>query len=138
MQNAKTFSFESDLNSRYKKMFSISKRILTDPGSAEIPTFDEVKKMYSLIDPFNESFNSYKEIKSMLSNKNLKETDKSKLREELKKSIKKVDKAGEALIDKFQVWVEYGIYRETLMKAAEEINMNKVADNNTITVDNNI
>ncbi len=138
MQNAETFSFERELNSRCKKMFSDSRRVLANPESAEIPPFNEVKKMYRLIDPFNESFNSYKEIKSMLSNKNLKETDKSKLREELEKSIKKVDKAGEALIDKFQVWVEYGIYRETLMKAAEEINMNKVADNNTITVDNNI
>ncbi len=135
MPDAKTFSFESDLNLRYKKMLSDSRKVLANPGSAEIPPFNEVKKMYRLIDPFNESFNSYKEIKSMLSNKNLKETDKSKLREELEKSTKEVNKAGESLIKKFPIWAEYGIYRETLMKATEEINMDKVADNNTITAD---
>ena len=135
MQNAKTFSFKNELNSRYKKMLSDSRKVLANPESAEIPPFDEVKKMYRLIDQFNESFNLYKEIKSMLSNRNLKETDKSKLREELEKSTKEVNKAGESLIKKFPIWAEYGIYRETLMKAAEEINMDKVADNNTITAD---
>ncbi len=135
MPDAKTFSFERDLNLRYKKMLSDSRKVLANPEFAKTPPFDEVKKMYRLIDQFNESFNLYKEIKSMLSNKNLKETDKSKLREELEKSTKEVNKAGESLTKKFPIWEEYGIYRETLMKAAEEINMDKVADNNTITAD---